>query len=197
MQGMKLTKDRSKDYFIQRNNEVEPNDSCQVTAMVNGLYLVNPEYLNAIDRVGTFGQPEDDLRYYCGHEPAILAYCKNSHGETKIHPAEWADCLIYAVNRIIGKQVVFFSPSISYPSIQTQLSLYDRPVMVSLKFPNKGIAGHYVLVVGMDMNGLIVNDPWGKSMLDDSDGYECRYTYMQLEKHSKGYGMVFINDKRL
>jgi hypothetical protein len=94
-----------KDYYRQTNNELDPSISCQCTSMVAGLDLVYRHDVSVIDELGDYGQPEDDLRYFTGHDVDVLAFCKKSHPGSALHPSEWADVLVYAVNKVYGKKL--------------------------------------------------------------------------------------------
>jgi hypothetical protein len=183
-----LVADR-KDYYIQINNELDKNISCQCTTMVAGLYTVYKD-IRIVSNVHTFLQPEDDLRHYIGTDSAVLEFNKRSHPGSTIHPSEWADTLVYAVNKIYGKRVVYFDGNLTPDKIKTDL-YNNKPVMVSLRFPEKGISGHYVLVVGEDNGNFIVNDPYKNFLKNTPDGFNCMYTPDDWNIHSKGYGIRY------
>jgi hypothetical protein len=183
-----LVPDR-KDYFIQTNNEIDRNISCQCTTMIAGLYAVYKDVI-VIDNLFSYKQPEDDLRHYISTDPDVLEFNNRSHPGSAIHPSEWADTLVYAVNRIYGKKVVYFDGNLTPGKIREDL-YNGRSVMVSLKFPERGVPGHYILVVGEDNGNFIVNDPYKNFLKNTPDGFNCIYTPDDWKTHSKGYGIRY------
>jgi len=191
-----LVPDR-KDYFRQTNNEEDPDISCQCTSCAAGLYVVHGGDITPLANLGGHKQPEDNLRYFTGHDPDVLAFCKKSHPGSTIHPSEWADVLVYAVNKIYGRKAVYFDGAIT-PSVMLDDLSKGLPLMVSLRFPKRGIAGHYVLVVGIDTeNKWLVNDLYKNFLLGLPDGYHCAYSGEDWRVHSKGYGLRFVKREAL
>jgi hypothetical protein len=185
---MNLVSER-KDYYVQTNNELDKGIACQCTTMVAGLYTRGLD-IYAVDSLYSYKQPEDDLRYFTGHDPEVLAFCKRSHPGSTIHPSEWADVLVFAVNKIYGKKVVYFDGNLTPQKIKDDLYSH-KPVMVSLRFPEHKIDGHYVLVVGEENNNFIVNDPYKNFLKNTPDGFNCIYSPGNWQAHSKGYGIRY------
>jgi hypothetical protein len=184
-----LIPDRSR-FYRQTNNDLDPKIACQCTTITAGLDAVYRGDMSIIDNLYRYKQPEDDLRYYCGHNPDILDFCRRSHPGSKIHPSEWADVLVYAVNKIYGKKVVYFDGSIT-PQVMLADLEKGLPIAVSLKFPEHGISGHYILVVGEDSGKWIVNDPYRNFLTGSPDGFHCIYASEDWAIHSKGYGIRY------
>ncbi len=184
-----LCQDR-KNYYRQTNNEVDPNIACQCTTITAGLDVVYRGDVKPLETLGTFKQPEDNLRYFTGTDPDVLAFCQKSHPGSTLPPSEWADTLCYAVNKIYGKRVVYYDGNITPQVLIADLAL-GLPIMISLRFPEHNIAGHYILVVGEQEGKFIVNDPFKNFLTGDADGFNCLYSADDWKGHSKGYGIRF------
>ena len=185
------------DYYSQTNNEVNPYSACQVTSMVAGLNLVFRN-LEPVQKAAGYKQPEDCLYHYICNNPDIQAFYQASHPGTDVPAPEWADVLCHAVNMLYKKNVVSFEAVLTPAKIMHDLAAL-LPVMVSLRFPenknNAGksspIPGHYILVVGLDGENLIVNDPYKNHLLQMADGFKNIYRPEEWQRHSKGYGIRF------
>ncbi|GAB6390824.1 MAG: hypothetical protein MdMp014T_0197 [Treponematales bacterium] len=101
---------------------------------------------------------------------------------------------IYATNTLFGRKVVYFQDGLSRNVIEDDLRK-GLPVAASMRFPERGVAGHYVLVVGMYNDNLIINDPYKNFLTGFSDGYHCVYSAEDWAAHAKGYGLRFVKDK--
>lgn len=187
---MNLVTDRKR-YYKQTNNEIDPTVSCQCTSMVAALDILFNGDLSPIMKLGTHKQPEDNLRYYLGTDSSILTFCKKSHPDSKLHPSEWADVMIYGINKIYSQDLVFFESNITEDKIAQDLGR-GKPVLVSMRYPEHRITGHYVLVVGFENNKWIVNDPYRNCLTWKEDGFNCLYTRADFKEHSKGYGIRFL-----
>ena len=174
------------DYFTQLNNEKDPKIACQSTTAAQCISIVDD-----VSRLaGPFKQPEDNLRYFCRTDPACVEFCKKSHPGSGIHPSEWADVLVFAVNKLMGYQCASFVEAMTPRTIIAGLGI-GLPSMASMRFKN--IAGHYVSVVGVrDDGAFIVNDPYRDWLHDRPDGFHCVYTPEDWQNHCKGYGLRFV-----
>lgn len=185
-----LNPDR-RNYYQQRNNELSPYDSCQCTAAIQCLWIIDPSIVHTIGRTGNYAQPEDNLYAYCG-TPMMIAYCEQQHGprwnDTVGYPAEWADVLVKAINDMAGYTCAVFKAAVTVNSIVNELNA-GRPVMCSMRYDK--VPGHYVSVVGHDIDGLVVDDPYKNHITGSLDGYHCKYTLEQWAAHCKGYGIYF------
>jgi hypothetical protein len=180
------------DYYSQLNNEINPAAACQVTSMVAGLGLVFHN-LGPIKRAAKFNQPEDCLYHYICDDRYVQEFYKRNHLGSTIPVPEWADVLVYAVNRLYERGIVYFDGSLYPEKIITDLHS-GLPVMVSMQYPDnkpKPIPGHYVLVIGLEDNDFLINDPYKNCLTGDTNGYQCVYTHNDWRKHSKGYGIRF------
>ena len=177
-------------YYKQTNNEIDPTISCQCTSMVAGLDIIYNHDVSRIEKITPYKQPEDDLRKFISTDQSVLDFFKHSHPGSKIHPSEWADVLVYAVNLIYKNTVVYFDGDITMPKIINDLS-NDKPVMVSMQYPAHKIQGHYILVVGMQEGNLIVNDPYKNFLTGGSDGFNNVYSPLDWGRHSKNYGIRY------
>jgi hypothetical protein len=184
-----LCQDRKR-YYRQTNNEIDPNIACQCTTITAGLDVVYRGDVRILETLGKHKQPEDNLRQYTAANPDVLAFCRKSHPGSKLPPSEWADVLCYAVNKIYGKRVICFDGNITPRVLIAELES-GLPVMVSLRFPERNIAGHYILVVGEQEGNFIVNDPFRNFLTGDADGFNCLYSAGDWKNHSKGYGIRF------
>jgi hypothetical protein len=178
------------DFYRQTNNEVDPNNACQCESVAAGIDVVHHHNVNILKNLGSYKQPGDNLRYFTGHDPGVLEFCRRSHPGSTIHPSEWADVLVYAVNKVYGRKIVYYDGNITPQVILSDLAK-GLPVMVSLKFPEHNITGHYVLVVGEDKEKFLVNDPYKNFLTGSWDGYHCLYSADDWKIHSKGYGLRF------
>jgi hypothetical protein len=174
-----------KDYFTQLNNEQDPKIACQCTTAAQCIAVVDDVSLLK----GPFKQPEDNLRFFCRTDPECVDFCKRSHPGSAIHPSEWADALVFAINKLMGCRCAFFEGRMTPQTIVADL-VAGLPSMASMKFDN--IAGHYVGVVGVKDDGaFIVNDPYRDWLHDGPVGFHCLYTTEDWKNHSKGYGLRF------
>jgi hypothetical protein len=152
-----------KDNYSQRNNEIDPFGSCNVTAMVSAL-----DYLGVRFPGGKRNQPEDRL----------YEYIKENKGE----PTNHGD-LSKFTNQWVGKTITKFSTAVPLETIITEVC-NNRPVIMSGDFPGYPTKkpkplGHIVCLVGAQWNGMnsiighpdffIVDDPYGNT-LDDWKG---------------------------
>ena len=178
-------------YYTQTNNELDPNISCQGTATVQCLDIIFKHDLRQIEILTPYGQPEDDLRKYIFENADVQAFFKRSHPGSAIPAPEWADVLVFAINKIYGRIICSFEGNMTPAKIKTDISC-GLPVMVSMRYwrPSR-IPGHYISVVGFDGENLIIDDPYKNFLLNQPDGYHCIYEPDNWQKHSKGYGIRF------
>jgi hypothetical protein len=179
------------DYFTQLNNEQDPTIACQSTTAAQCINIVDDVTLLK----GPYKQPEDNLRRFCKYDLDCIAFAKNSHGPTMgvstqvSHISEWADVLIFAINKLMGYPCARFHGNITPELLFADLKA-GLPIQVSMKF--SGIAGHYLSVVGQTDDGdWIINDPYRNWLKNTPDGFHCIYTPTDWAAHSKGYGLRF------
>jgi uncharacterized protein YvpB len=154
----------NKKNYSQRNNEVKPFSSCNVTSMVMAL-----DYLGYTLPNGAYQQPEDNLRAFI-----------ERHGKDPTNHYVLSDY----TNKWMGKEVARFSTERTIGAILTELR-EGRPVVISGTFPgypepnvNKVTGkqeslGHIVCLVGLEFkNGnsgslpdsMIWDDPYGNTL---------------------------------
>jgi hypothetical protein len=142
------------DYYTQRNNEVDPLISCQVTAMVQALDLAG----FAFPPLGEFKQPEDALR----------DFIKRQGGNPEVHAT-----LSRYTNEWLGRRVTGFSTETKLTDIKADID-NGLPVVLSGSFPGypaprKQPLGHIVTMIGYGEEGVTIIDPYGNT-LDDWKG---------------------------
>ncbi|MCL2174999.1 MAG: C39 family peptidase [Treponema sp.] len=152
---MQINVSKGKLYYSQRNNERDPNNTCNVTSMIMALY-----YLGFNFPSGKYTQPEDNLHLFMT--------------ERKLRPWIHAE-LSLAVNQWIGKQITSFSTARTISSIFDQLK-DGRPVVLSGTFPGFPTKlakplGHIVTLVGAEWDevtvnpkSIIIDDPYGDTL---------------------------------
>jgi hypothetical protein len=178
-----------KDYYSQLNNKLDPQIACQCEAAAQCIDLVDDVRLLA----GPHDQPGDNLRFFCSRDAECALLCRHSHPGSSIHPAEWADVLVFAINKLTGYKCARFEGNLTAQTVNADLEA-GLPTQASLRF--SGIAGHYVSVVGRTDNGsFIINDPYKDWLHGKSDGFHCLYTMDEWKEHSKGYGIRYARRK--
>ena len=192
-----LTPTREK-FYSQMNNEIDPYIACQVTSMVAGLDVAGFS-LDPIMTANAYKQPEDKLRHFMLNNPDVQAFWKRSHPNNLDVPApEWPDCMVYAVNKLYGKIVIYYDEKLTLDKVMNDL-VNGLPVYTSMKYPgNKNfsgklspIPGHIVLIVGFADGELLINDPYKNHLTGERDGFNNRYTIDQFNRHNKGYAIRY------
>jgi len=192
--------DRSK-YHSQLDNKIDPYISCQCTAMVMGLDIAN-RGLKPIEDLAfpDLHQPEDKLRRYMTINGDVNAFCEKSHPGSKIHPSEWADVMVSAINRLYGKETVYFDGFLTDEKIDADIS-WGLPIYTSMRYPDNKqfsgkpfpVAGHIVLIVGCyDDGGVLINDPYKNHLTGEPDGFCNHYTREQFGRHNKGFAIQYF-----
>jgi hypothetical protein len=176
---------KGKTNFSQRNNEVMPLISCNVTSMVMGLSYLGWEF-----PAGKYKQPEDNLRT-----------CFMEQGK---NPEIHADLAEYT-NRWLGKTAVSFSTRRMVSQIVNEVA-EGRPVVISGQFPGfptrrSHPLGHIVCLVGCEWQPasaenpvaspdyFVIDDPYGDTLNDwKGSGNDIRldagtfYNWLKPEK---------------
>jgi uncharacterized protein YvpB len=106
--------------------------------------------------------------------------------------------MVFAVNSLYGKKAAYYDERITRDEIIGDLEK-GLPVYTSMKYPeNKNaagklspIAGHIVLIVGVDGDNLLINDPYKNHLTGDRDGFKNIYTPADFAKHNKGYAIRY------
>jgi hypothetical protein len=148
---------KEKENYSQRNNELKPLESCNVTSMSMAL-----DYLGYSFPAGPHRQPEDNLR----------AFMEAKGLEPTIH-----DQLSKGVNEWMGKKVTSFSTYVPVATLISEI-VAGRPAVLSGTFPGypnpaKTPLGHIVCLVGFEWvdnnyneipSAAIVDDPYGNTL---------------------------------
>jgi len=186
-----------RDFYSQLNNEIDPHNTCQVTSMVAGLDI-GKFGLDPILFIAGYKQPEDKLKYFIETNSLVQTFYKNNF-KTSVPAPEWGGVMVYAVNLLYGRKVVYYDEFLERREIIEDLEK-GLPVYTSMKYPdNKNFAGnlspipgHIVLIVGIDGDNFIINDPYKNHLTGNRDGFNNVYTPEDFVKHNKGYGIRYI-----
>jgi hypothetical protein len=189
------------DFYIQTNNERDGYNACQRTALAQCFDIMGE--VNKI--TGPYKQPEDNIDWLANdpkspYSAGIIQFAKHSHGEDMGKPkyvgniVEWADVLSALANSIVDYNATAYHKF----TVDQIIAEIDKglPVMVSLKFPELKIDGHYVSIVGYEDVGneryLIIADPYKNTLLNKPDGFCVPYSPADFAAHYKGYGIRFF-----
>jgi len=195
----RLLKSRE-DYYVQTNNERDGVNACQRTAGAQCLHLIGE--VNKIK--GPYKQPEDNLDWLA-NDPAspysagIKELAKHSHGADMGIPKsvgnilEWADVLCATINAVVDYNASGYH-EFEADRIAAEIDK-GLPVMVSMRFPERNIRGHYVSVVGYEIKDnqryFIILDPYKNTLKNEPDGFCVPYSPQDWVAHYKGYGIRF------
>ena len=128
------------DFHTQRNNLIDPADTCNVTSMINALKATGIK-LPAVE-----GQPEDQLAKILGSREAKDKLAKEFPSMASMPPREVHAMLSWAVNeKLIGSKVTTFSLSVSLQEILFRLAQKHAASVVSTTMTR---GGHLVAIVG-------------------------------------------------
>ena len=155
-----------KPYYSQRNNELSPGSSCNVTSMVSGLVSASwplPE--------GKFKQPEDNLLDFIRSNPAVQKRWDEIDPQHKTPPNQLHELLCLGTNlwtEHLGGPKILLLWQLSIADIKAAID-NGGAVVMSGRFQDErsGEIGHIVPVVGYqaDDSGavthFILDDPWG------------------------------------
>ena len=191
-----LCHDRSA-FYSQLNNECDPYNACQCTSMVAGLDI-GKLGLDPVRVIPGYKQPEDKLHFYINNDSAVQAYWRQ-YFNTAIPAPQWAGVMVYAVNRLYGKKITYYDDYLDMDDIIEDLQK-GLPVYTSMKYPENinfagkksPVDGHIVLIVGVDGDDLIINDPYKNHLTGGTDGFGNIYTPADFKLHNKGYAVRYI-----
>ena len=208
----KLLLTNRSNFYVQMNNERDGINACQRTAAAQCLDIIGE-----VGKIkGPYKQPEDNLDWLANdaaslYSAGIKELAKHSHGQDMGIPKsvgnilEWADVLCATINAVVDYNASAFHQF----TVEQIISEIDKglPVMVSLKFPELKIPGHYVTVIGYedkpenvgnDFSGdvrnvryLIIADPYKNTLKNEPDGFCVLYSPKDWTAHYKGYGIRF------
>lgn len=189
-----------KDYYSQMNNERDGVNACQRTAGAQCLDIIGE-----VDKIaGPYKQPEDNLDWLANdkaspYSAGITELAKRSHGQDMGIPKsvgnilEWADVLCATINAALDYNASAYH---EFTADRIAKEIDARlPVMVSMKYPELKIPGHYVSVVGYEdidnVRYFIIADPYKNTLKNEPDGFCVPYSPMDWAAHYKGYGIRF------
>jgi hypothetical protein len=183
-------------FYSQLNNEIYPYNTCQVTSMVAGLDI-SKIGLKPILQISGYKQPEDKLKHYMETDPVIQSYYQRYYN-TAIPAPEWAGVMVFAINKLYGRKAVYYDENIKRDEIIDDLN-NELPIYTSMKYPeNKNAAGklspvtgHIILIIGIDENDLLINDPYKNHLTGSADGFKNIYTPEDFARHNKGYAIRY------
>lgn len=141
------------DYYKQKNNELDPLISCQVTSMIQAADICG---LSSKFIKGKYSQPEDNLR-------DLILLAKKSPEDHKT--------LSEFTNKFLGGNYTSFSTEVPIDTILEDI-FNDLPVVLSGNFPYKNAAGkmttlgHVVTLIGVNLGAcglkdVTILDPYG------------------------------------
>lgn len=166
-----------KQNYSQRNNKIDPLNTCAPTAMIAAL-----DYSGYLTEFPKGIQPEDELTEFCRTNLLVLNFYKSkfpslykNYIDKKsgfYQPNEIHEVLSYATNLWMRKTVTEFKTNISIDEIKYQID-NNRPLVLSGVF---GKLNHVVCLVGYEMiNGeiknLIIDDSYGNYLKNYSAGF--------------------------
>jgi len=184
-------------FYTQLNNERDPYNACQCTSMVAGLDI-GKLGLDPVMAVLGYRQPEDKLHFYLNNDEYVQDYWKR-YFNTAIPAAQWAGVMVFGINRLYNRKITYYDDYLDTDDIIEDLKK-GLPIYTSMRYPdNKNSAGehspidgHIVLIVGIDGDDLVINDPYKNHLTGDADGFGNIYTPADFKKHSKGYAVRYI-----
>jgi hypothetical protein len=155
-----------KPYYSQRNNELSPGSSCNVTSMISGLVSASWPL-----PAGKFKQPEDDLLDYIRSSPAVQRRWDVIDPQHKTPPNQIHELLCLGTNLWIehlGGPKIELLWKLSVSDIKSVIN-NGGAVVMSGRFQDvrSGEIGHIVPVVGYqaadsgEVTHFIIDDPWG------------------------------------
>jgi len=191
--NLSLTREK---FYTQLNNERDPYNACQCTSMIAGLDI-GKLGLDPIMVIQGYKQPEDKLHYYLNNDETVQVYWKK-YFNTDIPAPQWAGVMVFGINRLYNRKITYYDDYLDMDDIKEDLQ-NGLPIYTSMKYPDNinaagkssPVAGHIVLIVGVDGDNLIINDPYKNHLTGDKDGFNNIYTLAEFERHNKGYAIRF------
>jgi hypothetical protein len=155
-----------KPYYSQRNNELSPGSSCNVTSMVSGLVSASWPL-----PAGKFKQPEDNLLDFIRNSSIVQRRWDVIDPQHKTPPNQLHELLCLGTNlwleHLRGPKIELLW-KLSIDDIVTVID-FGGAVVMSGKFQDRqsGEIGHIVPIVGYQedrpgkVTHFILDDPWG------------------------------------
>jgi len=155
-----------KPYYSQRNNELSPGSSCNVTSMISGLVSAGWPLPS-----GKYKQPEDNLLDFIRTDPMVQNKWIEVCPKKDIPPNQLHEVLCFATNlwiKHLGGPEIKLLWQLSIGDIKSVID-NGGAVVMSGRFQDahSGEIGHIVAAVGYqvtdggEVTHLILDDPWG------------------------------------
>lgn len=191
------------DYHTQRNNAIDPAQTCNVTSTImalkaTGIQFESPEGI----------QPEDYLASLLS-TPAAFAKRDQEYPwatRSNIHPREVHEILSWAVNELLVKRpCTVFTTRASIRELLFRIARHQSASVVSGRFTKDG---HMVTLVGFECSGpdlsqarspdrvdlaavsrIIIDDPWGNvhSGYRDVSGDDVSLSIAEFDHYTREY----------
>lgn len=176
------------EYHSQRNNELDPMNTCATTSMVLALETIGYRFSE-----GKYRQDEDNLTYFMRNDSRVLDYYrqnfprlyedwkKNPTSKNVYQPNEVHKVLSYGTNLWMHDNVTEFKESMSIDDIVREILIRKRPVVISGLF---GKLNHVVTLVGVIIrkehssrgNDRVRFEHCESMVIDDTYGYTENYS---------------------
>jgi len=190
-------------FYTQRNNRIDPAETCGVTSMVNALAASGIPF-SAPEGV----QPEDHLAAILDTPEAKARLASSYPYFAERKPREVHAMLSWAVNeRFVGRRVTMFSTTVDFAEILFRIVRHRAASVLSGSFTPYG---HIVTVVGFEtdqgdveaaqapsqvdrlaVKAVLVNDSWGDwhwNYAPGVSGYSVRFTVPEFLGLTKPFG---------
>lgn len=192
------------EYHTQRNNEIDPANACNTTAMIMALKATGIPFSYPKDV-----QPEDHLAAFLStpeayaRRDAEYPWAKAS----KTPPREVHALLSWAVNECLtALPRTIFTPSVSLQELLFRIARHRAASVVSGRFTP---GGHVVTLVGFEAPGpdlsrsrspaaidlstvsrVIIDDPWGdvRTGYRDHNGDDISLSLAEFDSLTREYG---------
>jgi len=192
-------------YHTQINNKIYPLSTCNTTSGIlwllsNRIPFKFPSGMQAEDFLTTITDREECYTYM----RKVAPWNYGSDGKPKLPPRQIHACLAWAINKLVGKQVIEFRTNVTYEELASGLAL-GRGAILSGVFTR---GGHIVCLVGIeskqglselqnpasvDINAIkawIIDDPYGDwhTNYKDHKGNGVRFTHPEVDALTRVVG---------
>ncbi len=149
----------SNSYRTQRNNRIDPAQTCQVTSMIMAIEASGISFEYPKEE-----QPEDYLARLLDEPDAWAKLRKEYPAMAGRPPREVHAILSWAVNeKLCKRRVTTFTTRVSMQEILWRIARYKSASVVSGRFTSYG---HLVTVIGFETRQERVDDVWNPCQLD-------------------------------
>ena len=194
---------KPENYYSQRNNELDPMNTCSTTAMIQALEIAGYQFP---DIFPNYKQPEDKLTYFIRNDSRVLSYWKTldfvsynnwcTRTGNYYQPNEIHAVLSYGTNLFMGKVVTRFIGGYSIDSIVQELLVKEKPCVMSGRFSG---LNHIVTLVGCAVKEKVLTKKKIENIrFDDIEYFLIDDTYGETGNYKQNkYGNdVIITPKR-